>query len=228
MNAQNQDAFLHHQCSPDGCCRRCPRPLGVVNDPTSPWMISNLNINYSVRKYPHPSIHPLERRAAICSGPPHRASHHCQPLDSLPNHGEFGILLDGISRWQARIAPPVHRPRTFINARRPVGGRLKPVRVAVAHAQCFQRITRNKVIGMPRNPRLRPPHRTAHRDNKRSQPRHAGSDDDDVRFRAGERSESEVGARRGGKDMLTPPTVESRPTGLGHDEGSAARTTIQT
>ena len=71
------------------------------------------------------------------------------------------------------------------------------MRFFVAHAQSVQAIARNKMTRMRRHPRLRSPHRTANRDDKRSQAGYAGGDDDDVGFHAGEKSWSEVGAHGG-------------------------------
>ena len=157
-----------------------------------------------------------------------RVSLDRRPLDILPNHGELGILFDDVPGWQARIAPVFQRGRACIDSRRSICGRMETTRVVAAHAQSIQTVARNKMTRMRRRPRLRSPHRTADRDDKRSQAGYAGGDDDDVGFHPGEKSESEAAARGGEmKEILTPPTAKSRPRDLGH-RALAARATFHT
>ena len=106
----------------------------------------------------------------------------------LPNHGELGILFDDAPGWQARIAPGVQRGRARIDTPQSMCGRMETTRAVVTHAQGVQTVARNKVTRMRRRPRLRSPHRTADRDDKRSQAGYAGGNDDDVGFHPGEKS----------------------------------------
>lgn len=74
---------------------------------------------------------------------------------------------------------------------------METMRAVVAYVQSVQAVARNKMTRMRRHARLRSPHRTADRDDKRSQAGDASGDDDDVRFHAGKKSSSEVGAYGG-------------------------------
>lgn len=65
---------------------------------------------------------------------------------------------------------------------------MEPMRILAAQAQSVHTVPRNKMTRMRRRPRLRSPHRTADRDDERTQAGYASGDDDDVGFHTIEKS----------------------------------------